>query len=234
MAGPDAVTRVVVSVDVVGLRLQPAGDDLRLEVLLVRRLPPPFAWQWALPGAVLGDDERLADCARRLLRERTGLAEAYLDQLYTFDALDRDPRGRTLSVAYYALLRQDAPAPHPGLATADVRWWPLRGLPPAGLLAFDHAHIIRVAHARLRGKLDYAPLAFGLLPSTFTMTQLRRVYEVIEGHAYDPTNFPRRMQARFPELTVVEGQRDRATKRPAQLFRYPGSPLNPQPNSGQA
>ena len=232
MSAQDAATRVVVSADVVGLRLQPEGGALQLEVLLVRRLPPPFAWQWALPGATLAADELLADCARRLLRERTGLAETYLEQLYTFDALDRDPRGRTLSVAYYALFRLDAPQPEPGRAVADVRWWPVRHLPAGGLLAFDHARIIRAAHERLRNKLDYAPVAFELLPPTFTMTRLRHVYEAIQERPYDPTNFPRTMQTRFPGLTLVEGQRDRGTKRPARLFRYDAPPPAPPADGG--
>src|SRR4051794_15087916 len=137
MANPDMVSRLVVSVDVVCLRLRPADDLLELQVLLARRLPPPFAWQWALPGGVLGAEERLADCARRHLRERTGLVETYLEQLYTFDAFDRDPRGRTLSVAYYALLRLDTPELWPGRDVTDVRWWPIRHLPTGGMLAFD-------------------------------------------------------------------------------------------------
>jgi 8-oxo-dGTP diphosphatase len=232
MNAPDAVTPVVVSADVVGLRLRPEHGALHLEVLLVRRLPPPFAWQWALPGAVLAADELLADCARRLLRERTGLPETYLEQLYTFDALDRDPRGRTLSVAYYALYRLDAPHLQPGRDVADVRWWPVRHLPAGGLLAFDHARIIRAAHERLRNKLDYAPVAFAMLPPTFTMTQLRHVYEAIQERDYDPTNFPRAMQARFPGLTLVEGQRDRTTRRPARLFRHDAPASSPPPNGG--
>jgi 8-oxo-dGTP diphosphatase len=221
------LTHVVVSVDVVGLRLRPAGATLQLEALLVRRLPAPFAWQWALPGGVLGADELLTDRARRLLRERTDVAESYLEQLYTFDALDRDPRGRTLSVAYYALFRLDAAEPRPVCDVADVRWWPVRQLPAGGLFAFDHAQIIRAAHERLRSKLDYAPVAFQMLPPTFTMTQLRHVYEAIQERPYDPTNFPRHMQARFPGLALVEGQRDRTSKRPARLFRYDAPPPSP-------
>ncbi|HZR98267.1 MAG TPA: NUDIX domain-containing protein [Chloroflexota bacterium] len=219
-----SLPRVAVSVDVVGFRLQSGEAGLELQVLLVRRLPPPFAWQWALPGGVLGADERLAACACRLLRERTGGAEFYLEQLYTFDALDRDPRGRTLSVAYYALLRGDAGEAPAERDAADARWWPVRRLPAGGMLAFDHAQVIRAAHERLRGKLDYAPLAFHLLPATFTMTQLRRVYEAIQERSYDPTNFPRAMLARFPGLAPVVGERDRTSKRPARVYRYEAPP----------
>ncbi|HLH21832.1 MAG TPA: NUDIX domain-containing protein [Chloroflexota bacterium] len=224
MSEPGGVPRVGVAVDVVCCRLRPSETAWQLEVLLVRRLPPPFAWQWALPGGVLHADERLADCARRLLRERTGLVESYLEQLYTFDALDRDPLGRTLSVAYYALFRLDASEPEAGRNVAAARWWAIHHLPAGGMLAFDHARIIQAAHERLRHKLDYAPVAFQMLPPSFTMTQLRRVYEAIQERPYDPTNFPRAMQARFPGLTVVPGQHDRASKRPARLFRYDASP----------
>ena len=226
------VAPIVVSVDLVCLRLRPGGPGLQLQVLLVRRLPPPFAWRWALPGRVLATDELLADCARRLLREHTGVAESYLEQLYTFDALDRDPHARSLSVAYYALLRTDAPEPPAGPHVADARWWPVRQLPAGGLLAFDHAQIIQAAHQRLRGKLDYAPVAFHLLPATFTMTQLRRVYEAIQERPYDPTNFPRAMQARFPGLAPVAGQHDRTSKRPARLYRYDAATSAPTPDGG--
>jgi 8-oxo-dGTP diphosphatase len=224
MQSPVTDTRLLVTVDAVGLRLRPGDAALQLEVLLVRRLPPPFAWQWALPGDALDADELLADCARRLLRERTGPTESYLEQLYTFDALDRDPRGRALSVAYWALLRMDAGEPHSQHDSADARWWSVRQLPAGGLLAFDHAQIIRAAHERLSSKLDHAPVAFHLLPPTFTMTELRRVYEAIQERPYDPTNFPRAMQARFLDLALVEGQRDHSSKRPARLFRYDGPP----------
>ena len=212
--------QMVVSVDAVCLRLAPAGEELRLEVLLVRRTRPPFAGRWALPGGIAQVDELLADTAHRLLRERTGLAVSYLEQLYTFDALDRDPRGRTLSVAYYALMRLDEGAPQPGRGVDDVQWWPLADLPPDAALAFDHGLIIRAAHQRLRNKLDYAPVAFHVLPPLFTMTQLRRVYEAVQGQASDPTNFPRLMQSRFPAIELVEGAFDRRSKRPARLFRY--------------
>jgi 8-oxo-dGTP diphosphatase len=232
MPDQDAVSRVAVAVDVVCFRLQPADGVPRLQVLLVRRLPPPFAWQWALPGGVLAADELLADCSRRLLREWTDLAESYLEQLHTFDALDRDPRGRALSVAYYALLRMDAPQPAAGRDVAAARWWPVRQLPAGGMLAFDHAQIIRAAHERLRGKLDYAPIAFHMLPAAFTMTQLRHVYEAIQERPYDPTNFPRAMLARFPGLALVAGQRDRSSKRPARVYRYAGPLRAPGPDGG--
>src|SRR5205085_8180670 len=126
----------------------------------------------------------------------------------------------TLSVAYYALFRPEVAESQAGRDVGDVRWWPLHQLPPAGLLAFDHAQIVATAHARLRAKLDYAPLAFQVLPPTFSMTQLRRVYEAIQERAHDPTNFPRHMQARFPALQLVEDQRDRSSKRPARVYRY--------------
>ena len=212
--------QMVISVDVVCLRLAPAGRALRLEVLLTRRSEDPFAGHWALPGGVARVDERLADTARRLLRERTGLAVSYLEQLATFDALDRDPRGRTIAVAYYALVRLDEPPPQPGRAVEEVRWRPLADLGPGDELAFDHDAIVDAAHQRLRNKLDYEPVAFRVLPPTFTMTQVRRVYAAVQGETSDPTNFPRLMERRFPGLERVEGAFDRASKRPARLYRY--------------
>src|SRR3954469_16637438 len=122
MQGSESVPPVMAAVDVVPLRLRPGDPAMPLEVLLVRRLPAPFAWQWALPGALLGGDELLADCARGLLRERTDQVESYLEQLYTFDAVDRGPRQRALSVAYWALLRTDERAPSEP-EQDDARWW---------------------------------------------------------------------------------------------------------------
>jgi 8-oxo-dGTP diphosphatase len=226
MAARDLSTPVV-SVDIVCLRLRPGDGPLQLEALLVRRLPPPFTWQWALPGDVLGAGELLDDCARRVLRDSTGVAASYLEQLYTFDALDRAPPGRGISVAYYGLFGAGTAESQSAPDAADARWWSVQQLPAGGLLAFDHARIIRAAHERLRGKLDYAPVAFHLLPPTFTMTELRRVYEAIQEHPYDPTNFPRTMQARFPGLTLVEGRRDHTSKRPARLFCFAAGQSSP-------
>jgi 8-oxo-dGTP diphosphatase len=210
------VERVVLAVDVVCLALR----EERLWVLLGQRESEPFAGRWALPGGVLLPRESLDEAAERLLEERTGLRRAgYLEQLYTFGDVDRDPRGRTVSVAYYLVLPRGEYGIRAGRGMLSVAWHPLDQLPE---LAFDHATIVRYARTRLGQKIDYTPLAFSILPETFTMGDLRAIHEAILGHELHPSNFVRQMMARW-DLAPVPGERDRRTRRPARLYRYIGA-----------
>jgi 8-oxo-dGTP diphosphatase len=164
--------------------------DEALRVLLIRRGRAPFAGGWALPGGFIEMDEDLEAAARRELSEETGLRNLYLEQLYTFGDPGRDPRGRVVSVAYYALVD---PAGHQLEAASDadaVEWFAVDALPE---LAFDHQVILETALERLRGKVRYAPLGFELLPSRFTLTQLQRLYEIILGRPLDKRNFRRKI-----------------------------------------
>ena len=206
--------RVALAVDLACFALAEGG----LELMLVRRSEEPFAGEWALPGGAVGPDEGLDAAAERILAERTGLAAAYLEQLYTFGDPGRDPRGRTVSVAYYALLT-GRPRPLAGRGVLEAGWRPVEALPP---LAFDHGRIAAYARWRLAQKITYTPLAFRALPERFTMGDLRAVHEAIAGQAYDPSNFARQMLARW-DLAPVPGAKDRRTRRPARLFRYIGS-----------
>jgi 8-oxo-dGTP diphosphatase len=220
---------VVLSVDVACFALD--GGEVRL--LLVRRAAEPFAGWWALPGGAAQGAESLDHTAGRVLAERTeltgaALGDAYLEQLYTFGDPGRDPRGRTVSVAYYAILPATVPLPRRGRQVSDLTWAPLEGLPP---LAFDHARIAAYARWRLAQKLEYSPLAFRLLPERFTMADLRRLHETLQGHPLDPSNFARQMLARW-DLAPVPGERDRRRGRPARLFRYIGPPHVPGPPPG--
>ncbi len=189
------------------------GDDLA--VLLVRRRGEPFAGRWAIPGGFVEEDESLDAAAARELREETGVADVYLEQLYTFGEPHRDPRGRVISVAYYALLRHP-PAATAGDDAADARWFPLRGLPP---LAFDHAEILDYALSRLRAKVEYTNIVYSLLPDLFTLTELQRVYEIILGRALDKRNFRKKIGS----LDLVEptgGVRRDGAHRPARLYQF--------------
>lgn len=193
-------------------------EDSRLSVLLQRRAAEPFAGALALPGGFVGVDEPLDAAARRVLADKAGFAPGeggWLEQLYTFGDPDRDPRMRTVSVAYFALL----PA---GLLTGavaaaeDLTLAPVTALPAQ--LAFDHAAIIAAAHARLQGKLDYTPVALALLAERFTLRDLQVVHEAILGKALNKPAFRRRMiDTGWIEAT---GEREAVSNfRPAELYR---------------
>jgi len=217
--------RATVSVDVVCFAL---ADD-HLSVLLVQRAETPFAGAWALPGGTVHADETLDAAASRCLAERTGVDGAYLEQLYTFGDPGRDPRGRTLSVAYVALLPAGDPRPaHRGRGVREVGWFPVDALPA---LAFDHDRISAYARWRLAQKLTYTPLAFHVLPATFTLGDVRALHEAVDGRRYDPSNFQKQMLARW-DLAPVSGVKDRRTRRPARLYRYigPREIAGPPPN----
>ena len=188
----------------------------RLNVLLIQRGEPPFAGMWALPGGFVNIDEALEDAAQRELTEETGLQKTYLEQLYTYGEPDRDPRGRVVTVAYFALIAADAPFQAGGGSDATrAAWQTIEALPP---LAFDHAEIIAYAVRRLRYKLEYTAAGFELLPEEFTLTELQTTYEIILGEKLDKRNFRRRILEagiieQTPRMRTGEG-------RPARLYRY--------------
>ncbi|NOT16673.1 MAG: NUDIX hydrolase [Sulfuriferula sp.] len=192
-----------------------------LSILLIRRRAQPFQGSWALPGGFVDMDECLEDCALRELAEETGITGVYLEQLYTFGKPNRDPRERVISVAYYALAAYDQLAPVAGSDAAEVAWFALDDLPP---LAFDHADVIQLAQQRLRAKLDYSTVAFGLVGETFTLGELQKVYEIIRGEALDKRNFRKHILS-LGVLAETDATRSNGKSRPAKLYRlaHPGA-----------
>jgi 8-oxo-dGTP diphosphatase len=191
-------------------------DDEGLKVLLVQRDKDPFAGRWALPGGFVEMDESLDEAARRELQEETGVSRLYLEQLYTFGDPGRDPRGRVVSVAYYALVK---PAEHRLQASTDARaaaWFAVADVPA---LAFDHGRILRTAVERLRGKVRYQPLGFELLPRKFTLSQLQNLYETVLDVTLDKRNFRKKILAMGLLEELDEVQQDVA-HRAARLFRF--------------
>lgn len=190
-------------------------DGAELQVVLIRRALEPFFDKWALPGGFVDMDEDLEPAARRELEEETGLKSIFLEQLYTFGTPGRDPRGRVVSVAFYALVRPDQ---HPAKGDSDASeaaWHPVDKLPP---LAFDHALILEKAIERLRGKIRYQPIGFELLPKKFSLTQLQSLYEAILGRTIDKRNFRKKLLAfdfLFPLDDFTTG-----AHRPARLYRF--------------
>lgn len=204
--------RAALTVDCAVFGLAPDGGGL--EVLLIRRALAPFKDKWALPGGFVRVEETLDEAARRELEEETGLKEVFLEQLYTFGAVKRDPRERVVSVAYFALVKPSAITADTD--AAEARWFPVSEVPA---LAFDHAHILATALNRLRGKLSYQPIGFELLPPKFTLTQLQRLYEAVLGEPLDKRNFRKKALSFDLLIPLKETHRDGA-HRPAQLFRF--------------
>lgn len=210
---------LAVTVDLVLMTVQGG----RLAVLLQRRSEPPHKGDWALPGGFVGADESLDAAAQRILADKAGLTNAWLEQLYSFGDPARDPRMRIVTIAYFALLPAErltaALAARPDLTLA-----PLDALPA---LAFDHGVIVDHAVTRLRGKLDYAPVAFALLPPLFTLRALQDVHEAILATTLGKPAFRRRMT----DKGWIEGTGTRESGgafRPAELYRVkPGAHSKP-------
>jgi 8-oxo-dGTP diphosphatase len=205
------ITRVALTVDCVVF----ASENRELKALLVQRTHPPFPQAWALPGGFL-HDESLDDAAGRYLREQVGLRDVFMEQLYTFGELDRDPRERVVSVAYYALVRVPDRRRRAQTDVAGARWFGIDELPH---LAFDHELIVDRAHARLRARLRHAPLAFELLPPRFSLTQLQLLYETVLGTSLDKRNFRKKLAAL--DFIVETGELEaNVQRRRARLFRF--------------
>ena len=191
-------------------------DEQDLKVMLIQRDLPPFEGRWALPGGFVRLDETLEDAALRELQEETGLEKVYLEQLCTMGDIDRDPRERVVTVAYYALVKL---SDHRVQAATDARaaaWFAVDDLPS---LAFDHDRILTMAHERLSGKVRYQPIGFELLPNKFALRQLQHLYEVILDRPLDKRNFRKKILAMDILVELDEVETDVA-HRAARLYRF--------------
>jgi 8-oxo-dGTP diphosphatase len=204
------MTKLLVTVDIVLFTIR----DRHLHLLLIRRLAKPFENRYALPGGFVMAEESLDAAAIRELREETGVEKVYLEQLYTFGDPKRDPRGRVITVAYYALVPHNQ-ALHAGTDAADAAWFALTELPA---LAFDHRKIVEYAHQRIRNKLDYTNVGFELLADKFTLTELQLVHEAILAENLDKRNFRRKVIQKGIVKPTKEWQH--AGRKPAQLYRF--------------
>ena len=186
-----------------------------LQVLLIRRGIAPFKGEWALPGGFVRMDEGLENAARRELEEETGLKGVFLEQLFTFGDVARDPRGRVVSVAYFALVRPEVNPALGGTDAAEAGWFPVDEMPG---LAFDHAEIFTAALQRLQAKVRYQPVGFELLAKRFTLGKLQGLYEAILGREVDKRNFRKKVLG-FDFLVALENF-ETGAHRPARLYRF--------------
>lgn len=185
--------------------------DGKLQLLLKERANKPFKDMPALPGGFIDMEESLETAATRILEEKTGVTDVYLEQLYTFGEPDRDPRKRVITVSYFAIVNHD----NVTVTDADAGWEPVRDRPD---LAFDHDSIADYALKRLQWKLEYTTAAFSFLPDRFTMSQLQDVYETVFDRAFDKRNFRRKIK----KLDLVEDTGEKTedvSHRPATLYR---------------
>ena len=165
-------------------------DGKDLLVLLVKRGLEPFKGEWALPGGFIKPGETVEEGAKRELFEETSLKAEYMEQIRVFSTPDRDPRQRVVTVPFFALVKN---VPVVGGDDAErAEWFPIDKLPE---LAFDHAQILAAAREALKHSLYFNPVSFDLLPQTFTMPQLQRLYELILGRKFDRRNFARKMNS---------------------------------------
>lgn len=188
----------------------------KLKVLLIQIGGGPYQGKWALPGGIVQIDETLDAAAKNVLERKAGIKGVYMEQLYTFSSVNRDVRGRMVSVAYFALVDSDKLALKTMDYYTDIKWHEIDKLPK---LAFDHKEIISYGLARLRAKLEYTNIAYGLLPERFTLSELQSVYEIILERPLDKRNFRKKLSA----LGIVQrtkGMKTGGVSRPAQLYRF--------------
>ena len=227
--------RPSLAVDVVALTVESG----HLRVALYKRADAPQKGHYALPGGFVHIDESLDDAAARLLEAKAGFTKVFLEQLYTFGDVRRDPRGRVVTVAYYALVdaarfhKNSNDTAHKAVGARVAVPWPGETGGPVDVvvtaagaaegaavpLAFDHADVLGLAVKRLRGKLDYTPVGFQLLPQEFTLRQLQEIHEAVRGEELNKDSFRRRMLT--SGLLEATGARERdVSYRPAELYRF--------------
>jgi 8-oxo-dGTP diphosphatase len=184
---------------------------------LIQRASDPFKGLWAFPGGFLDmEDPTIEFAAKRELEEETGLKNVFMEQLYTFGDEGRDPRGRTISVAYYALIKLSAYLLQAGSDADNAQWFNISEVPP---LAFDHARILQTALDRLKGKVRYQPIGFELLAQKFTLSQLQHLYETVLETPLDKRNFRKKI-LKMELLIPLEERQAGVAHRAAQLYQF--------------
>ena len=211
IASIEGYARPAVPVDVLLFTIR----DEKLQLALIKRGIEPFKNRWAIPGGFVRMDEELEEAARREIEEETGVRDVFLEQLYTFGQPNRDPRTRVITIVYFALVPGEHLTLRADTDASDASWFAVDEIPA---LAFDHNEIVGIGIERLKSKIEYSNVAYGLLPARFRLSELQRVYEIILGRVLDKRNFRKRVLA----LDLVEATEKYSSgaHRPAQLFRW--------------
>lgn len=191
-------------------------DSGNISVLLVKRKFEPFKDAWALPGGFVLDDESLEEAVERELAEETGVKINYLEQLYTFGGIGRDPRGRVVSIAYFGLVKPNAFKLTASTDAKEANWFNIEKLPE---LAFDHKKILNIAIERLRGKITYEPIGFELLDKKFPFSDLEKLYTTLLNREIDRRNFKKKINS-LKVLDELDEKVSVGPGRPASLFSF--------------
>lgn len=211
---PEKIRFAALATDVV---LFTISED-KLKTLLMRiDLEPYYKDRWGFPGGLIQPDETALDASKRVLKDKGSInpKDSYLEQLYTFSGVNRDPRNRVVSVAYLGLIAENKR----GQSLKDENlWWSDVSSVPKNL-AYDHNKIFEVALDRLRSKIEYTNIAFGLLPKEFTLSELQKTYEIILDQELDKRNFRRKVKDIGLVLETGNERREGAN-RPAALYSF--------------
>lgn len=202
----------VIATDVVIFTIK----DGVLSVLLIEMKKDPFKGAWAVPGGLVQPQESVDEAASRHLQKKTGVKDVYLEQLYTFGKVNRDPFGRVVSVAYFALINYQGLRISTTKEYGNIKWFPVNKLPK---LAYDHQEIINQSIERLQAKLEYTNIVYSLLPKEFTLSELQNTYEIILNKNLDKRNFRKKIKA----LKIIKktGRMQKGSpNRPAELYSF--------------
>ncbi len=191
-------------------------DEVELKVLLIERGIEPFKGQWAFPGGFVQMDETTEEGAKRELFEETGLKNVFIEQLFTFSDVNRDPRGRVISVAYYSLVNLRNHVAVAGDDAAKAKWFSVKDIPS---LAFDHEKIFRMAMYRLKGKIRYQPIGFELLPEKFTLSDLQHLYELVLETTLDKRNFRKKI-LKMDLLIELDEKQENVAHKAAIFYKF--------------
>jgi 8-oxo-dGTP diphosphatase len=190
-------------------------DCHELKLLLIKRGFPPAQNEWSLMGGFLKKDESLDNAAARVLAKLTGLKNVYLEQLYTYGEVNRDPGERVISAAYFALIKIDD-YDKELIMKYNAKWFPINDFPE---LIFDHNEMVKRALKRLRKKAQSQPIGFELLPEKFTIPELQRLYEAIFQKDFDKRNFRKKILG-FEVLRKFDEKDKKRSKKGAYLYQF--------------